>query len=382
MLARAGSPIAPAMPAMPELDTFSLGVMPLSYTAAQSMIRSWSKHPNPPGATLVTVGQTRLKEISPVDVTPAVLDARERHFLIPGPDEAQLFLRLLPAGAASRGAVLYVHGATFHSASSIAHRFDGRSWRDALCDAGFDVWGLDFRGFGASSRYAEMQQPALDNPPLCASGDAAAQLEAAVRFILSHQGGTQLALISHSWGSIPAGRLCAAHPELVQRWVLFGPIARRPPRRYESAPRLPAWKVVTLEDQWQRFNEDIPPGEPAVLAPSHFREWGELYLDSDAEGRSREPPGVKVPLGPFSDIMQAWHGSLAYDPAAVRCPIAIIRGAWDGVLPDEDARWLFNAFIHSPVKRDIKIARGTHLMHLETMRTALWKESVAFLEAE
>jgi len=29
----------------------------------------------------------------------------------------------------------------------VAHRFDGKSWRDALNEAGFDVWGLDFYGF-------------------------------------------------------------------------------------------------------------------------------------------------------------------------------------------------------------------------------------------
>jgi len=28
--------------------------------------------------------------------------------------------------------------------------FDGRSWRDELCAAGFHVWGLDFHGFGRS----------------------------------------------------------------------------------------------------------------------------------------------------------------------------------------------------------------------------------------
>jgi hypothetical protein len=32
------------------------------------------------------------------------------------------------------------------------------------------------------------------------------------------------------------------------------------------------------------------------------------------------------------------------------------------------------------VKRDIKISRGTHLMHLETMRYALYRQSIAFLQ--
>jgi hypothetical protein len=33
------------------------------------------------------------------------------------------------------------------------------------------------------------------------------------------------------------------------------------------------------------------------------------------------------------------------------------------------------------LKCDIKIGRGTHLMHLETMRPALWQESINFLLA-
>jgi pimeloyl-ACP methyl ester carboxylesterase len=98
--------------------------------------------------------------------------------------------------------------------------------------------------------------------------------------------------------------------------------------------------------------------------------------------RSRDPAGVKTPLGPFSEIIRAWHGQLGYDPGNVRVPIAIIRGEWDGLIPDEDARWLFDAFSQAPIKRDIKISRGTHLMHLEAMRLSLWRESINFLAGE
>ncbi|UGY19885.1 alpha/beta hydrolase [Bradyrhizobium septentrionale] len=320
------------------------------------------------------------------DKAASKLDAREQHFLIPGPrDGLSLFLRFL-AGNGSDGtprrAVLYVHGATFPSALSVAHRFDGRSWRDALVDAGFDVWGLDFYGFGHSDRYPEMSQPAKENPPLCTADDAAAQIGTAVRFIRGHQGIERLSLISHSWGAMPAAKFAGAHPALVDRLVMFGPIGRRPPRRYEVPPAFPAWRIVTVEDQWNRFIEDVPPHEPPVLARAHFEQWSEAYLDSDPESRQRDPAGVKTPLGPFSEILQAWHGKLAYDPAKVRAPVAIIRGEWDGLMLDDDARWLFDAFCNAPEKRDIKISRGTHLMHLETRRHALWRESVNFLRSD
>ena len=128
--------------------------------------------------------------------------------------------------------------------------------------------------------------------------------------------------------------------------------------------------------------EDVPSEEPPVLSRLHFDEWSKAYLDSDPQSRTREPAGVKVPSGPIVELLRAWQGQLAYEPARIRCPVCIIRGAWDGLIPDSDARWLFDALSQSTVKRDIKIGRGTHLMHLESMRWALWRESVAFLLGE
>ena len=309
------------------------------------------------------------------------LDPRERHYLLPSPiDGLQLFLRHLPPREAAKGIVLYVHGATFPSALSIAHRFDGRSWRDALCEAGFHVWGLDFLGYGESDRYPEMAQPADAHPARGRAADASRQILAAARFILDHHAAQRLSIIAHSWGTIAAARFAGEHPSLVDRLVLFGPIARRAPSNHDRPPAQPAWRIVSLEDQWTRFVEDVPPSEPPVLSRLHFADWGERYLDSDPDSRRRSPAGVRIPAGPVADILDAWHGNLAYDPALVRAPVAIIRGAWDSLIPDQDARWLFDAFAAAPARRDIKIGRATHLMHLETMRVALYRESIAFLQ--
>lgn len=320
-----------------------------------------------------------------IDHDIAPLDPREEHFLFPGPlDGLLLFLRHLPARAttfAPRRAVLYIHGATFPSALSIAHRFDGRSWRDGLCEAGFDVWGLDFYGYGHSGRYPAMDDPASASPPLGRTDEAARQIEAAASFILSRSGLERLSLISHSWGSMPTCRFAGTHPYLVDRLVLFGPIAQREPSGTAPSPGLPAWRLITLDDQLRRFVEDVPAGAEPVLSPHHFADWGERYLASDPQSRSRQPASVRTPAGPMADIGKAWQGALPYDPAAVRSPVAIIRGEWDSLTADADARSLFDAFTASPLKRDIKISRGTHLMHLEAMRFALWQESIAFLTA-
>jgi pimeloyl-ACP methyl ester carboxylesterase len=225
----------------------------------------------------------------------ARLDVREHTCLInSGRDGLRLFLRRLRSMAPGRrGAVLYLHGATFPSALSVAFRFDGVSWRDALCRAGFDVWALDFLGFGGSDRYPETEADTDANAPLGLAADVVVQVEAAVQFILDQGDHRQVSLVTHSWGSMPAGLFAAKHPTLVDRIVMFAPLARRERPRYTPRPTLPAWKLVTNEQQWARFVEDVPPGEPSVLSREDFTAWAEAYLDSDPAARSRSPPAVK-----------------------------------------------------------------------------------------
>lgn len=328
------------------------------------------------------VGQTNARGNA---MTILKLAENEQQFRIPSPHQGlSLFLRYLPPGGVGSPAgrvVLYVHGGTFPSGLSIAHRFDRRSWRDELCDAGFHVWGLDFHGFGRlSDPYPEMAQPAEMHPPLGRAEEVSRQLESTVRFICSYHDVARISLIAHSWGTIVAGRFAGRCPELVERLVLFGPIARREP--FGERTRLPAWRLISLRDQWDRFTADVPPRERPVLSEAHFAEWGEAYLSVDPESRTRLPAAVKVPSGAFQDIYDAFSGELAYDPELVRSPVAIIRGEWDSLCTDDDARWLFDHFTSSPVRRDVKIGRATHLMHLEENRYALYREAETFLKGE
>jgi pimeloyl-ACP methyl ester carboxylesterase len=69
---------------------------------------------------------------------------------------------------------------------------------------------------------------------------------------------------------------------------------------------------------------------------------------------------------------------LAYEPAKVLAPTLIVRGAWDGLCTDDDALWL-RGRLGAAETRDVKIAGGTHLMHLEHARLGLFEATGAFL---
>jgi pimeloyl-ACP methyl ester carboxylesterase len=223
-----------------------------------------------------------------------------------------------------------------------------------------------------------MATPADSDPPLGRTENASRQLERAVRFISMQHGVGRISLIAHSWGSIVAGRLAGRCPDLIDRLVFFGPIAQRP--RQSDPPRLPAWRLITLKDQWDRFVSEVPPGQRPVLERHHVDQWAKACLDIDPNSRIRSPAAVQTPSGAFQDIFDAWAGELAYDPALVRAPVAIIRGEWDRMCSASDAAWLFDALRSSPQRRVVTISRATHLMHLEQGRFALYRECEALLK--
>ena len=310
----------------------------------------------------------------------------ERVVMLPGTEaeaakvwQPRLLLREQSAVDESRKRpVLYIHGATFPSANSVMFKFAGVSWADELNKAGFSVWALDFPGFGGSQAYPDMAntKPSQGEPLGCAP-DAAAQIERAVRAVVAETGAPKVSIIAHSWGTIAAGLFAGEHPELVDHLVFFGPIARR--EAMKGVPPLGSWRFLTVEEQRKRFVEDVPNGHAPVLAEQDFPAWADLYLKSDPSSGSRNPPSVKTPNGPVADIMAAWSGSLAYDPFRIKSPVAIIRGEWDSLCTDADAAWLLKFMTSSTETRDVKIAEGTHLMHLEQSRGTLYRAATEFL---
>ncbi|MGL4290076.1 MAG: alpha/beta hydrolase [Phreatobacter sp.] len=312
--------------------------------------------------------------------------ARERTMILPGSPAAAgwqpvLLLREQTLAAADRARpVIYVHGATFPSALSIMFRFDRVSFADVLACVGFSVWGFDFAGFGGSEAYPDdrLASPPPGDPPGRAP-EAARQIERVVRAVLAETGAARVSIIAHSWGSIAAGRFATEHAGLVDRLVLFGPIVRRDTMR--EAPRLDPTRLVTIDQQHQRFVEDVPAGHHPVLLDRHFKPWAEAYLASDPASTGRSPPAVRIPNGPAADIAAAWSGRLGYDPGLITVPTAILRGEWDSLTTDADAAWLLAALTEAPEKRDVKIAKGTHLMHLEESRGDLYRATIAFLKA-
>lgn len=273
--------------------------------------------------------------------------------------------------------ILFLHGATFPANLSIGFKIDGVSWADDLNAACYNVWALNFAGYGGSAAYTPETRLAGADPIPGRTTEVQAQITRAADFISSKTGHGQIAIIAHSWGTIPAGAFAASNPERVKALVLFGPIAARAGDL--SIYNLTPTRVVTIEDQHTKFVQDTPADHAPVLDEAAFAIWAQRYLATDPKSETRAPASVEVPSGPIADVRLAWSGQYPYDPAMLHTPTLILRGAWDRFVTDADAAWFRTAFTSVDDFTDIKLPKGGHLMHLESGRGDVWQATRDFL---
>ena len=81
--------------------------------------------------------------------------------------------------------VLFVHGATYPAHAAFDLRLGGQSWMEYIASRGYDVYLLDVRGYGKSTRPKEMAEDAKINPPIVRGDTAVKDIGTVVDFILS-----------------------------------------------------------------------------------------------------------------------------------------------------------------------------------------------------
>src|SRR5579859_6571526 len=108
--------------------------------------------------------------------------------MIPSGDEGvQLFVRNKhPAWRQTSPdkILLFVHGATYPAETAFDLPIEGVSMMDLIAARGYDVYLVDVRGYGRSTRPVEMSQPPEANKPIVSTSVAARDLGAAVDYIL------------------------------------------------------------------------------------------------------------------------------------------------------------------------------------------------------
>lgn len=307
-------------------------------------------------------------------------------FLIPAQDQGiELFLRNkhtanFTAFTPDR-TLLFVHGGSQASEVTFDLALDGFSWVDYIARRGFDVWLVDIRGFGRSTKPPEMSLPPDKAPPIARTEVAWRDFGTAVSYILSQRHIEKLNALGWSWGTVIAGGWASHNPDKIARLVLFGPAwAINPPKPAEGP--IPGYSLWTVAEAVARLQQGAPVDRVADLTPEGwYKAWEEATIATDSEARKYNPPRVRSPTGALVDFAEASQtGKPLYDPSKIVAPTLLVVGEWDGLTPISSAQDLFAHLTHASSKRLVEIGGATHFAHLERRRLELYEAVQSFLE--
>jgi pimeloyl-ACP methyl ester carboxylesterase len=280
--------------------------------------------------------------------------------------------------------VIYVHGATYPASTAFDLKLDGLSWMEYIASRGYDVYLLDLRGYGKSTRPKEMGEDAAKNPPLVRNDTAIKDISTVVDFVLARRNIPRVNLLGWSWGTALMAGYTAQNNAKVERLVLYAPAwIRTTPSLVQAGPGpMPAYRMVSRDAAMGRWLTGVPEDKKAALIPAGwFDAWADATWATDAEGAKMNPPVLRAPNGVLQDNADFWSaGKATYDPAKITAPTLLVLGEWDRDTPPYMAQTLFPLLVNSPAKRFVMLAEGTHTIIMERNRMKLFEAVQSFLD--
>jgi pimeloyl-ACP methyl ester carboxylesterase len=260
------------------------------------------------------------------------------------------------------------------------------SWMDYIASRGYDVYLLDLRGYGKSTRPREMSEDGTKNPPIVRGDTAVKDIGAVVDFVLKRRNISRLNLIGWSWGTTLMAVYTTQNANKVERLVLYAPSwIRTTASLVQSGPGpLPAYRTVRRDQALGRWLTGVPEDKKATLIPAGwFDAWADATFATDPEGAKQNPPVLRAPNGVIADSAEFFGaGKPYYDPAKITVPTLLVLAEWDRDTPAYMAQTLFPTLVNSPNKRFVMLAEGTHTIIMEKNRMKLFEAVQAFLDEQ
>jgi pimeloyl-ACP methyl ester carboxylesterase len=233
------------------------------------------------------------------------------------------------------------------------------SLMDTFAGFGYDVWTMDFEGYGRSSR--------TDGNSDIKSG--VEDLKAAVQVMEKETGQRRFHFFGQSSGSLRVAAFAAAVPDRVNRLVLaaFTYTGEGSPTLEDRAKQLEYYRVNnrrprSRESLRTTFTRDEPgTSDPAV---------------ADALADAELVFGDTVPSGTYLDMTANLP---VVDPAKITAAVMIVRGQHDGIADEQDLLTFFKKLPNFD-RQMVALPDTAHTIHLGYNRHQLWHIMRNFLE--
>lgn len=286
------------------------------------------------------------------------------------------------AESLQKKALILVHGARVPGLASFDLQVPGGSLAADLARRGFDVYIMDIRGYGASSRPPEMEEPPSAHPPLVHSNEAAHDIDAVVDWIHSHQHVSYVALLGWATGGQWAAYYASVYPKKINALVLLNSLYGRssihalmghgtdmedpayPGHFNQTTCR--AYRLNTAGSLLGVWDHSIPEQDKTTWRdPAVASAYVKAALASDATSNSRTPPSFRSPCGALEDSFYLAIGHQLWDASLITASTLILRSERDFWSRPEDQQLLMDDLVHSQRRRSITIPGATHFVHLD-----------------
>jgi alpha-beta hydrolase superfamily lysophospholipase len=266
------------------------------------------------------------------------------------------------AGEKPLPVLFLVHGSSISGRSSFDLTVSGAgeySMMNVFARFGYDVWTMDFEGYGRSTHTdgnADIKAGVED-------------LKAATEVVARATGRQKFHFLGESSGALRAGAFAMERPERVDRLVLeaFVWTGEGSPTLGKRAEDLAYYRTHNRRRRDREmirsiFTRDKPgtsdPRVPEALA--------------DAELKF----GDTVPTGTYLDMTANLP---IVDPTRVKAPVLLVRGEYDGIATVQDLLNFF-ARLPNPDRQFVILAGAAHAIAAGINRAQFWHVVHAFLD--
>jgi pimeloyl-ACP methyl ester carboxylesterase len=285
-------------------------------------------------------------------------------------------------------AVLFVHGAGTPGAVAFDAPRTDFSWMEYLANAGFDVFAMDFTGYGRSTRPHVMndpcnlsseQQSAVGAKPCAAAykrslttiGSDWDDLNAVVDYIRALRHVERVSLIAWSLGGPRSGGFAARYPAKVHKLILLAPAYNRtaPLNAPDPAREAVAFNKQSREDFFANWDRQVGCADQYDRATADAV-WSAM-LESDPVGATWGPGVRRAP----NTMTWGWNAEVV---GKTQTPTLIVAGAHDKQVSPDRVRELFTD-LGAKEKMLIDLGCASHNAMWEKNHTLLFKASLDWL---